>query len=332
MKVDRLHYLDRVKGFAILLVVLGHFYLFVLHADDSLVSKFIGSFHMNLFMFVSGYVAFIGDIGIRPILKKVSKRCVSYVVPMYIFGWILYLFGEYICEGVNPMTQFVKSTVLLGNWYWYLKCLCVFQLLTFLMHTKKSILFELFIAVALYTIFFAGWKLFPAASHIFCLEHATCFFPYYILGLLMRKYPASFILFRSEAISMLSLAFYILLFFITSDNYFINNILHRFILPTLAIIVTLFFFSKTESCTSPAFIAFEKLGKNSLCIYIFHYFFIAALNLSFIWSWGKATFNYFLILVLAVCASFIISILSMFIGDVLNQNALVSKLLFGKIK
>lgn len=55
----RIVYLDRLKGFAILLMVLAQVYLFPLQMGDSLVFRMIGSFHMPLFMFISGFVAFI---------------------------------------------------------------------------------------------------------------------------------------------------------------------------------------------------------------------------------------------------------------------------------
>lgn len=57
-KTMRINYIDRMKGLAILLVVLGHVYSFVMGAESSEVNRFIYSFHMPLFMALSGYVAF----------------------------------------------------------------------------------------------------------------------------------------------------------------------------------------------------------------------------------------------------------------------------------
>lgn len=69
MKNERIQYLDRIKGFAILLVVIGHVYIFSFGMTDTLVFKIIGSFHMHLFMFVSGYVAYIPPNKINPTKK-----------------------------------------------------------------------------------------------------------------------------------------------------------------------------------------------------------------------------------------------------------------------
>ena len=56
---QRILYIDRIKGLAIILVVVGHLYTFSEATDGNLVNKLIGSFHMALFMFVSGFVAYI---------------------------------------------------------------------------------------------------------------------------------------------------------------------------------------------------------------------------------------------------------------------------------
>lgn len=55
----RINYIDRMKGMAILVVVLAHVFLFSLDMENSLVFRFCASFEMPLFMFVSGFVAYI---------------------------------------------------------------------------------------------------------------------------------------------------------------------------------------------------------------------------------------------------------------------------------
>ena len=54
---QRLLYIDALKGFTILLVVLGHV-LQVRYDIDNLLYRYIHSFHMPLFMFLSGYVSY----------------------------------------------------------------------------------------------------------------------------------------------------------------------------------------------------------------------------------------------------------------------------------
>lgn len=58
--LKRVDYIDRMKGFAIFLVVMGHVYFISLSNSSAAVSQVIYSFHMSLFMFLSGLVAYSG--------------------------------------------------------------------------------------------------------------------------------------------------------------------------------------------------------------------------------------------------------------------------------
>ena len=58
---NRINYIDRMKGFTILIVVLAHVYLMTFDMGDSLVFRFCASFEMPLFMFVSGFVAYLSS-------------------------------------------------------------------------------------------------------------------------------------------------------------------------------------------------------------------------------------------------------------------------------
>ena len=59
MSNNRLLYIDFLKGIAIFLMVMGHF-LYGLHMPNNngqyIIAQIIYTFHMPLFMFVSGYV------------------------------------------------------------------------------------------------------------------------------------------------------------------------------------------------------------------------------------------------------------------------------------
>ena len=59
----RIQYIDSLKGFAIVLVVMGHIFGFSQPEDG--INTFIYTFHMPLFMFLSGLV----------ISPPISTRC-----------------------------------------------------------------------------------------------------------------------------------------------------------------------------------------------------------------------------------------------------------------
>ena len=72
---QRILYFDWIKGLAIILVVMGHLYTFSETTSGNLINKLIGSFHMALFMYVSGFVAFAPDNLKRLNHKIVAKKC-----------------------------------------------------------------------------------------------------------------------------------------------------------------------------------------------------------------------------------------------------------------
>lgn len=79
---QRLVYFDNLKGFAILLVVLGH----CIQTHDisnsyQFLFRFIYSFHMPLFMMVSGYFGYkASGVFLKDFKKKVSRLLVPYLV------------------------------------------------------------------------------------------------------------------------------------------------------------------------------------------------------------------------------------------------------------
>lgn len=68
----RINYIDRIKGFAIFMVVLAHVLLLSFNLGDSLAFRFCASFEMPLFMFVSGFVAYIQSDG-----RQIGKGLLS---------------------------------------------------------------------------------------------------------------------------------------------------------------------------------------------------------------------------------------------------------------
>lgn len=91
MKSRRLAYLDMVKGFGIIFVVMGHSQFL-----NEQVRIVITSFHMPLFFFVSGMLIFhIGEER-RPMREILRRKVLSMLVPYAVFSAIyLAIYGGY---------------------------------------------------------------------------------------------------------------------------------------------------------------------------------------------------------------------------------------------
>jgi putative membrane protein len=57
MKSERIQYIDRLKGFAIFCVIVGHLTINPLgHKDFDIIRTIVGTFHVPLLFFLSGFV------------------------------------------------------------------------------------------------------------------------------------------------------------------------------------------------------------------------------------------------------------------------------------
>lgn len=80
--MNRILQIDVLKGFAILLVVLGHA-IYETYSENNIVFRMIYSFHMPLFMFLSGlpylFSLFLHFFGVIPVNHYSCPHCGIYL-------------------------------------------------------------------------------------------------------------------------------------------------------------------------------------------------------------------------------------------------------------
>jgi len=109
----RLAWVDKTKGVGMLLVILGH----MRYPYSDVIAKFIFSFHMPLFFFLSGYLH-KNDFGKNYFLRRVDALLVPY------FIWSILIWVVNLNWGRQYMGEFID--IPLGNGYgitWFLSCL-----------------------------------------------------------------------------------------------------------------------------------------------------------------------------------------------------------------
>lgn len=127
----RILYFDRLKLFAIYLVILGH-YLFYIHSGllSSLTYQIIYTFHMPLFIIISGYFS---QNFKTPFLLFSKRKTQSLLLPVLTWTLIITLYS--LCTD-RPEKRIVAE--LIGN-SWFLKVLFVSQMaFWFLLKTPFS--------------------------------------------------------------------------------------------------------------------------------------------------------------------------------------------------
>lgn len=129
MKRHRLEYLDFAKGYAILLVVMGHVIQYNLTGESSTkVFNFIYGFHMPLFFFLSGAVASLGreKINSENAISYIKKKATTLVLPFIVWGAIVgFLFAP---QKTNFLDNFVLLVKQPDTGLWFLITLFIIQI------------------------------------------------------------------------------------------------------------------------------------------------------------------------------------------------------------
>lgn len=145
---QRIDYIDRMKGMAIFLVVMGHVYCMAFAQSDDVAYRVISSFHMPLFMFLSGLVACSGVVAPYWGIGKLSKKLKGLLLPLIVFG---------MCFTTTISKDFLTS--LIGflespnkNGYWYLLTLAVFyvSLSLYRLNVKQKWYIDVALAIAIW--------------------------------------------------------------------------------------------------------------------------------------------------------------------------------------
>lgn len=169
--------LDMIKGVAIWLVVLGHGIQFIGKRDffGDPFFKVIYSFHMPLFMLVSGYLFFL-TVSRKPALKVISDKAKSIILP--IISWRSLSLCMVLILNIHFFNDWnIKSFI---AWYvfsyWFLWALCLGIALIMLVRIcfKDSLIAYGIIWIAL-TVY--SWR----------FSAGVFMYPYFVVGYLIHQ-------------------------------------------------------------------------------------------------------------------------------------------------
>lgn len=179
---------DILKGFGITLVVLGHciqasYGEGTAFFDDKLY-QFIYSFHMPLFMLISGYYAWNSvhrAVALHARRKMLKKKCFYLITPNVAWKLIefLYLFvtGTYVYAGAGALMRDLVVGILTN--FWFLWAVLYSFILVYLMHYKFQD------SVWMYLLVFIVMFFTPDGLGLMACKYVL---PYYLIGFYVNKY------------------------------------------------------------------------------------------------------------------------------------------------
>ncbi len=327
--LNRDHSIDIIRGLAILLVIVGHTIQYnTVHFDDNILFKLIYSFHMPLFMFISGYVLAIHppkSTAIPFILKKFNQL----VIPFLIWYFCIAYFANNQYASVD-FFDYVKKLIISPDYgYWFLWVL----FLNFMIFSGISIIGKKISEWIIVILILLIIEIMPT----FYFGHALLkwYFPFFLSGYFFVKIKHKLVkISHKKYIFAIYLLFLFLLFFWnrTSPTPIIEIITNIPISPKAIFIIDKFYhlitafigifliFDITNRFIQNSRIAnyLTTLGSQyTLDIYVIHIYFITLL------SW--IPFYPAMIIANAIFALVISLIISYFI----RKNKLFSYLLLG---
>lgn len=134
-KVNRQSEFDIIKAFAIFLVLWGHCIQHLLSSDpkEDEMYRLIYSFHMPLFMMVSGYFCTHAlNMPFRAVFEKKFKQLIVPCITMGGAIWGVWSLLFLVIKGVIPSPMELLDSILIN--YWFLKSLFLCYLLSWCGH------------------------------------------------------------------------------------------------------------------------------------------------------------------------------------------------------
>lgn len=282
---ERLLYIDRLKGFTIYLVVIGHLIQHnVSNSCSNGLFNIIYSFHMPLFFFLSGYVSFktIKIDSIREYFIFIKNKAFALLIPMLIWPLIRKYFFTNATDYNTILADIAREIQYPG--LWFLKMLfqilvvySLFNVLTIYLNKKMKLWIDIllcFIFISFLTLFSLVFK--EKAILTFLLN-----FSFFMIGVLISKYDfIKKIIENKISASIIAITFVL---FVGHYNFIQQDTL---IMKGLKVIISLtavsLFYYLTKKITLPLRLDnyICKIGQKSLIIYVTHFSFLSILHTS----------------------------------------------------
>lgn len=265
----RINKYDNLKGFAIILIVLGHYINFTNSMPFDFFHNFIHMIHLPIFFFVAGYFSKIRED--QPI--KAFKRL---MVPFIIFCILYALFKHFVL--LEPVDNLFLYP---GRGLWFLIALFTMKMLLPIFDKFKYPVATSFILALL-----VGFLNFKA----FGLSRMFCYMPVYLIGFYYKDYSEYFsqkhneihtFLCRKSTLTLITFltiatlavaagkfSFDVICFKDMYYSFTLSAVIKRVIVISLGIVFTLLANQLMTNSKSQL----TKIGINSMAVYLLHIF------------------------------------------------------------
>lgn len=331
MQKERIEYLDVAKGIVMLLVILGHCFVFSIYGwgDNSIylyknpMMNILKSIDMPVFIFISGIFS-------KKMLDTKSywiKKIKHLILPLFLIPLLLNLY-------YNNINGLILGTTHAGYWFTWALFL---MLIPFFIVRKISdniiSKYKNYIELALFILsYILINKIYTISNQniigIFSLNYLSWLYPFLILGYLFSTNDSVKRFFTNELVICVSFIFYTL-YMSTYFNLEETQLIKNFPVEVSGVICVLSIAKYIESKHNKINEFLSYIGKISLPIYFLHYIFLFNVTM-FIPNLEKFGLGEtMLIIVLGIILTAIVLSFTLITYNIICSNRYLHKLLFG---
>ncbi|WP_372755662.1 acyltransferase family protein [Labilibaculum sp.] len=331
---DRIIFIDRLKGFAIFLVVFGH--IIQKHTSDSVLNPLfeaVYSFHMPFFFFLSGYIAekTTKIDTLKNYATFMNKKAISLLIPFFIwpivvkqyiinhnFTWSIY---ELSTEAFHQLSQ--PSIWFLLSLFKIMIVFSFFVVIAKILRTQNKLGIDFLVLSFLSLIVFISNPY--EYNNIIFLIHTIFFF----IGVFLSKHALVYKIFNNKLIFLSSAILFLLLINFYQSTAPATNLLKGLKILLIGILslcatITLYNFAKVLELPKWLDNFLQVMGSATLVIYV------TPINIipdSFVFS---ANYPLLLIAMGATLIAVVHMYISLGIGKIVACLPVLNLLLYGK--
>lgn len=339
-KSNRIEYIDAMRGFAILMVVTSHVFIFSFDHNPSVICNWIATFRMPLFFFISGFVLYksttiwSGEY-VRDFLAKKAK---IQLVPTIVF----FCLCEYLIA--NQWQEHLVHSSKGG--YWFTLVLfyyfAIYSLLRIILKKSKSNdIFEDIAIVCVGLLICLGIPFLCKTIGIretndYLSLRKLHYFLYFGLGTIVKKYYSSFWLLLQKS-WFITIALCVSIFGFICFETFSSSLSGTFlvawkiVLAIAGIVICLVWFYKHENLLSKNTRiggCMQFIGRRTLDVYLLHYL-VLPRQLGFIGAWFEQHSMPFVYFFSGVIVAILVVGVCLLISSIIRISPICAEWLFG---
>lgn len=344
MQVQRLHYIDALRGIAIISVVYNHVLSFGLHeVIPSKVSELSSSVQMPLFFFICGFVAYHSnfDWNIKSFFSQLGKKALQILIPSFV------MMGIFVMVKERDFIDVLFNSMKLGYWFTfvYFEVFAIFAIMNTLFflfinkekHRVASIIYPIvvwLIPTVVMWLMYRQLDFFSSWGELFSAIFIKMYYSWFVLGCFCRKYVQYLNLIAEN--KYMQIIFFFLGIIIPMTSMQFPESLITFSL--IFLLYSVFFMNRkafTEESRLGSQLAY--LGRFTLEIYFLHFFMLfnipslsrLLVSCSVGTSFGGASNPWLLELFVIGTIALIMCYTCIWINKVLSSSSLIVQVCFG---